>query len=261
MSSVLSGIKFFLVTTICYLLVSFPGQAKADQAELDAEREHLLEVFSSDQLDRMSSAVYALSELGYSDPELFDPIEKAIQENLNVKGKQHLDQLAWLIRALGFSGNEKYLPTLQMLASSDTSKVKTFAESSIQNLPKYKRWNSQISKNLDNAPEGYLEQQRSLNMITSGDEELAGFGLTRIEAYYARPPQTDEALIDEVKKQLSANYLAPKMSDQMEDNVAKMCKILGLTGAVKYQGVLNEVAEKSPSPKVRRYAQKYLEKL
>src|SRR5260221_4011581 len=56
----------------------------------------------------------ALSGMGLSDPRLFDEVEKRLLADMEYvrNNREERARVAWYFRALGFSGDEKYLPTL-----------------------------------------------------------------------------------------------------------------------------------------------------
>ena len=61
------------------------------------------------------------------------------------------------------------------------------------------RWNAVTSKDLDKPSDGRLEQQRALNLVKSGEQEMVLDGLDRIYENFTVPPHMDVALLDELK--------------------------------------------------------------
>ena len=105
------SLQFFKLV-IAAAIVAATSVALANQADLNAEKAMYIKAFTSGNLDVIKGKARNLEWTGWSDPAIFDPLEKKIIENLGASDKYSLDSVAWMIRALGSSGNPKYLPTL-----------------------------------------------------------------------------------------------------------------------------------------------------
>jgi hypothetical protein len=241
-----------VVSLVCLLAASV---AYANQADIDAEKSAHASVFAGSSLPEMKEKARQLELQGYSDPKIFDLVEKQVLANMSVADKNNLDAVAWLVRALGFSGNEKYLPTLNKVATEGSEKLRRHANTAISELPQYSKWNAVISQGLVNAPAGKLGQQRVMNMLQAGDVVMVRMGLRQVYENYSQGVHADKMLLDEVKKMLVA-AIEGEISIAQEDNVAWMCRVMGNTGDPAYKAVLNDVVQKSGSAKIRKYAQK-----
>ena len=113
-----------------------------------------------------------------------------------------------------------------------------------------------ISKDLDKASDGRLEQQRALNLVKSGEQEMVLDGLDRIYENFTVPPHMDVALLDELKAMLLENY---ESKEAMKVNLT-ICKILLRSGSDVYQGAVKEVLSKTSNAKLQKHLQKMLQK-
>ncbi|HXJ08419.1 MAG TPA: hypothetical protein VNH12_02855, partial [Burkholderiales bacterium] len=115
------------------------GRAVAATPEEDVQRFVLL---FDGPVERHQEAVQALAWMGLSDPRIFDPLEKRIlAEAPDARGFNRADRnrVAHYIRALGFSGNPKYLPTI--LSFAQDREYERFSRMAVEELPQYQKWN------------------------------------------------------------------------------------------------------------------------
>ena len=225
--------------------------SSAGAATLDQDVNRYLGVLSA---DRDGTGLESLEWEGLSDPKLFDEIERRVLEVSHGKpaGKSEVRKIAHYVRALGFSGQAKYIPTLQMLLSHRY--YDDYAERALVDQPLYQRWNPIISNRANFNPKLSDDVNRFMNMLASGDLLLGRLASKRIYA-----GTRDPALYDALEKAIKANYMRTDLKSDEEDSVAWMVKALGRSKEDKYRAVLIEVAQKSPMNGVVRHAKRSLE--
>ena len=181
--------KVALLVTLCAGLTN-PAQA-GYQEEKEEEVEELVKVFSQPFRMKQHMAAEKLAYLGHSDPRIFDVIEKQLLDSyLSLDDDYGIDWASWLAKALGFSGNKKYLPTLRMLElAAPDNKLKKYARLAQTYTYKYNAFN-QIIGNFDNDNSEEtasselnllsLPFRRYINMLKSDIPELHKLAAKRI---------------------------------------------------------------------------------
>jgi len=141
--------KTTLLIALCTILSS-PVWAEY-QEEKEKEVDELINIFSQPFLMKQHVSAEKLAYLGYSDPRIFDVIEKQLLNSyLSLSDDYEIDWASWLAKALGFSGNNKYLPTLRKLESSaPDKKLRKYAAIAQRYTYQYEAFNP-IIMNFDN---------------------------------------------------------------------------------------------------------------
>ena len=121
---------------LCMVLgLGITQQVCASQKDIDAEMNYFVTVFGGDNLQVMKGAAQNLQNKGYSNEVIFDLVAKQVKEHeQNVVTRNDIDAVAWMVRALGFSGNEKYLPALKDIMENGDVKLKRYASLAIEDL-------------------------------------------------------------------------------------------------------------------------------
>lgn len=226
----------FVLTLLTSLL--FSTCALANTLEADVSR--YIQIFSGDK-SLQSDAADTLSWMGLSDPRLFDVIEKDLQQ-ADLKDKNLVGRY---IRALGFSGQPKYLLTLQPFLDNPT--YRRFAKAAFDDQPHYQRWNPIISNRATFDARYSDDVNRIRNMLQSNDLALKEVGAKRV--YFLNK---DEVLLDLLAVNVKNNYTNTNSSES--DSIAWMVKALGSAKNPKYRPLLEEVADKASSSQIRRHA-------
>ena len=231
-------IALALVLSLCCSSV-----ALADTVEPDVAR--YIQIFKGDR-SLQASAADTFSWMGLSDTRLFDVIEK----NLLQADQSDKNLLGRYIRALGFSGQSKYLPTLQSYLGNPT--YKRFAVAAIDDQPRYALWNPIISNRATFDPRYGDEVNRVRNMLMSNELALKEIGAKRV--YFANK---DDVLLDLLAANVKSSYTDGNSQDS--DSIAWMVKALGSARQARYVPLLREVADHAASSQVRRHASKWLD--
>jgi len=210
-------------------------------------------VFNADRALH-SPALDALAYVGVSDTRVFDRIEALLLEDANVfRGQRdEKNRVARYIRALGFSGQPKYVPTIQRFV--DDKVYERYAKAALEDLPNYQRWNPIIANRASFDPKLSDDANRVMNMLKSNDLILKRIAAKRI--YFA---QTEPVLLQTLANDLRAVYPTVNHGENPVDAVAWMVKAIGNAKQEAYRPLLQEVLNSAPSDKVRSYARRALD--
>ena len=226
------------------LLVALPAWGFAATVEEDVQR--YIAVFQGADAEQHNRAVEDLAWMGLSDPRLFDLLERKILDEAQAARaiRAEKDRVARYIRALGFSGQAKYVPTLTRL--QDDRVYQRYAVQALQERPHYERWNPVISSRATFDPARSDDANRVMNMLRADDLLLVRIGAKR--AYFA----PDDAILDEVARVLETRFRQPAEGPEQLDAVAWLAKALSKTS--RYDGLLEQAMGEAPDRKVRNAA-------
>ena len=245
------------------LCLVFPGLAAAVTLEDDVQS--LVKVFNGDKSAHVS-AVRTLAWMGISDPRVYDIVEQRLKADVaarvgrwNRGGGAEVsprddsierERLAHYVRALGFSGNDKYLPTLSSF-EGDVN-FGRHVRNALKEFPLYQKWNPVISNRTTFFDAKYSDDvNRVMNMLAADDIKLKGLGARRIH----HEPHRDEPLLDRLEKE--ARTLFPKAKDfdpETNDAIGWMLIALGSTRNPKYIPLLEEALKGTSERKIRNAA-------
>ena len=235
--------------------LSFPTPFSSDNSYLGKEKQRYAVVFFGGDAGEIKSMAAELEWKGLSDPALFDIIEKRLVESAAKNDSQLNNLVAWQSRALAFSGNEKYLNTLQQIVDTTTiEKIATVVSESIVLLHQYKRWNPVITSGLDAVSEDKIDETRIRNALASGQPGLAALAAP----IFYRQYRDNAELLDLAQQALLKDYqLEGDVSLKITD-YAYFCRALGESGSPQYLDTLKAVATNAVNEKVRAYAGRYV---
>jgi len=234
----------FLAFTCLGLLCA---RALAATPEEDVQR--FVAIFAGPD-EKHQEAVQALAWMGLSDPRIFDPLERRIlSENAEARGLNRADRnrIAHYIRALGFSGNPKYLPTV--LTFRQDNEYDRFSRVAAEELPQYQKWNPIISDRATFDPKYSDDTNRVRNMLLSDDLVLKRLAAKRV-FFGTREPE----LIDRLAAALKENYQRGATDNEITNTLGWLIKGVACTGDPKYIPLLEEVAVNAPNKAVQRHA-------
>jgi len=151
--------KLNFLVLIFALMINMPAMAfSSDDERID----NYLSVLSVGSKKEKKTMLNRLQWSGLSDPRLFDEIEshvKAWESNIDSDWSNHDGVLPFYIRALGFSGNEKYRATIVKLYDNPhAANVRKYSKRALRDLGRFGNWNEQI-KQSDVVVEGNLLRQ------------------------------------------------------------------------------------------------------
>lgn len=212
-------------------------------------------IFASNNFNQQKIAIKSLYESGISDPAIFNIIATNISNRLKQDGnKRDIDNTAWLIKALGYSGNKKYQQQLtEIVDSNATKKLRNYAEVALTDLNLFAIWNPILN---DKAHyDAQLSQADNIlaNALRSDILELKRQAAKRIYNDGVYQPQLLALLNQQLLKptQLGNNKLAI-------DTYAWMAKALGSASKPEYKATLQQITQGDAPKKLRKYVSKYL---
>lgn len=232
------------------LSLTFSVQALAASIEEDVQR--YIAILNGDKSEHPAN-VEALGWEGLSDTRLFDVIEQRLLLDYPAPAdnKPEKQRIAWYIRALGFSGQAKYLPTInKFLAYRDTA---VYSKHALVDMPDYQRWNPVISNRASFDPKMTDYDNRIANMLRSSDFMLKRLGAKRI--FY--DGRHDDQLLDVLATELRAAY--PKADTANGDAVAWMVRALAVSRKERYKPLVAQVLAESTVPTVQTHARRALD--
>lgn len=185
--------------------------------------------------------------IGLSDPRIFDVIEKRLLADAEAgrNDKNEKNRVARYIRALGFSGQAKYIPTINQFVADNT--YERYAKAALVDLPQYQLWNPIIANRASFDPKVSDDANRVMNMLRADDFMLKRVGAKRVY-YKHQEPEVLEVLAQELR----ADYA--QATPQTADAVAWMVKALGQPRLEKYKPLIEEVATTAKESAVLKYA-------
>lgn len=191
--------------------------------------------------------------MGLSDTRIFDVIEKRLLADAAAGriDKVEKNRVARYIRSLGFSGQSKYIPTINQFVTDNV--YERYAKTALVELPQYQKWNPIIANRSTFDPKLSDDTNRVINMLRADDFLLKRIAAKRV-FYKHQEPETLETLA----KELRASYA--KATQDNADAIAWMAKALGHTRSEKYRPLLQEVAASAQDPHVAKHANAALEK-
>ena len=238
----------FITALLLALLIALPVHAASPEEDLN----RYLQVFQGDTGPHVE-AVRELAWMGLSDPQLYDVIEARLLQDYESarRVRAEKNRVSHYLRALGFSGQAKYTPTLERLANDAT--YRNHASNALRDLELYGRWNPVIANRATFSAAYSDEVNRILNMLRSEDLLLVRLGGKRV--YFGN---TDEVLLEATAAKLRATMGMD--TRESSDPISWLVKSLGSAKNEKYRALLEDVAANAANKKVRSYAAKELKR-
>lgn len=192
---------------------------------------------------------------GLSDPALFDVVEQRLlkhyQQDLNGK---NINLMSYHVRALGYSGNEKYRSTLaEVSQNADDSKVRRHAKKALTDLSRWSQWLSKLPESVEEKPGQSIETATYLQMLNVDDAYVQRLAARAI----FHEKNRDRALLQKAVELVKSSYMNSGLDGETEDTIAWLCKAIGVAGDEQQRAFLRQVADESPSRKIAKYAGKY----
>ncbi|MEN8169883.1 MAG: hypothetical protein ABFS08_06635 [Pseudomonadota bacterium] len=213
-------------------------------------------IFKSGSYTEQQKACKRLQWAGISDTRIFDLVEANLLAGYkSANSKAAINEMAWLSKALGFSGKEKYRATIEAVAAdSGHKKLRKHGKKSIQILNDYIKWQPIISSKKNYNKGKSAEINRYANMLKSSE---LGLNLYAAKRVYNR--HIDDKYLLNILKKSTENRLADGGSSKdYIQTTAYMLKALAVTREAKYLAVVEDAAANASNRKVRKYAVKYL---
>ncbi len=244
--------KLFSSTTLLILSLLSPLSWADDNTLAQYQ-----EIFSANNPTSQQEAIKKLAISGFSTPELYDVIVQNIKTNLpQTKDKHALNNMAYLVRALAYSGNEKYLPFINSLMSKEQpKKIRAHAKKSKIELYQYKKWNQIFNATSENNATVLDQNQRLINAFKGDDIGLMELSAKRMIELRLE----DKAVLDAIGQELKSARLLVH-DRQAISAYAYMAKAIASSSKPEYKPLLEDLKMTIPHKKVRKYISKYLKK-
>ena len=232
-------------------LLSLPASAMVDSQTLES----MYKTLNGGNLSAMAKVAEQMVYYGIEDDRLYQQLAKTIEANLVPESSKIADNVAWLSKGLAASGDDKYKPLLEKMATSTDTKLQRYGKESLERLELYKQWNPLIR---DHSSDGLAFEkglyQVYYNMISSKEPELMRIGAKRIEFERISDPLVLDRLRDRLQEEAARD-----LSDRdWVDAVSWMARALAVSGGDAYRQDLLKVGEDAPNRKIARFATKYL---
>ncbi|WP_417550883.1 hypothetical protein [Methylophaga sp.] len=231
-------------------LLAFSGMLQA--FETDQQRiEHNLKIMDSGSVEQKEQMLERLQWSGLSDPLLFDRLEQDVLAAQETKyfERDELSVLSYEMRALGYSGNAKYQPTLQLMANkAENSKLKRHASKAKTDLVQFQAIQNKLATvNVTDAglPAEVVSYIKLLETNDAYAQRLAARAIFHEQ-------RKEPALLEVTAAKLEAMYMDTNLDKTAQDSAAWMCKALKQAGG--YESLLQKVASDTPHKKIKKYA-------
>jgi hypothetical protein len=217
-----------------------------------------IKIFSEGSYTAQEKACQRLEWAGLSDTRIFDLVEKNLLAGYqSADSRSTVNEMAWLTKALAFSGQEKYRKTIaEVAANGGHKKLRKYAAESDAMLTSYARWNPIINDKKQYDAKQSVEANHFANMLRSDELELNLLATKRIY----NEGLNDTYLLEILKQATEKRLPEDNSSKEFIDTVAWMLKTLATTRDEKYLAVVEAASTGAGNKKVQKYASKYLKK-
>ena len=117
-----------------YPYVSINVDAPYQYNEADAEQ-YVKQIKSQNPLAQRDAAKRIIRAQMFS-PEVMDVVEEYLLKGFKIRGnnRNHVDAMAWMVKALGATNDAKYRPTLEKIMAEGNRKLRGYAKKSLAQM-------------------------------------------------------------------------------------------------------------------------------
>ena len=226
------------------------------QADRSAEVDSLLtRLASSSSVERINAAKI-ITRAGLSDQRLFTKVAALLKTGYTAgTDADHIDEMAWLCKALAASGNTEYRPLLEEVAANAPSdKLKRYAEQSNGLIEDYAKRRQVLNDTESWDKSLSAEENRLLNMLGSDDLKLRRDAAKML----VRRGRADPKVFDAAANALTGMAKDIPNDSLYIDSMAWLCKALAASGDRKYIAPLQQVQAATDNPKLQKYVSQAL---
>ena len=258
-----------MVKNIIHLLsvvaiISFFQMISANDVQAQTDRSTevamYMNMLKSNNVAQRTEAAKKISGSGLTDPKLFNTINVMLLERYQSDPNKgiHIDEMAWLCKALASSGMSEYETTLQKVADTTSSqKLRKYAIQSLERIDEYAEKNKIMAGTQYAAPGQAPEVTRYITMLKSDMPSLKKEAAKKIYRSNLTNPRLFQVVNEEILKSLQSSE-----SDQYDvDTMAWLCKALASSGMSEYKTTLQKVIDTTLDKKLRKYAKQALDML
>jgi len=239
---------------IIFALLSSPGIAFET---VDEQIDHYLKTLSKTNVKGKIEMLERLQWSGLTDSRFYDVVESNVLKQYlrDDLSKNERTVLGHQIRALGFSGNEKYRATLKLVKEeSYVRRNKGYGKKALADMNKFSSWNKLIAESnftIEGKSAEVTTYMKMLNTDNPSVQKLAARAIFHEE-------QDDNDLLVLTAEKLKAMYLKEGLDRGAQDSAAWLSKALGQNGGEEFIALLIEVVDKTPYKQIRKHAAKYV---
>ena len=221
----------------------------------------LMNMLNSDSNRERKIAAQTIYYLVAREKQLYDRIAELAKERLteyrsfqsgttNTGARPDLDELAWLIKSLASSGDDKYLELFDQALALNVSKL-TFHTSLAKKLVgEFSKWRSALEQ--ANSFEGVSRKAFHLYIL---DAPYLSIKDCALHYFIDNRLKTDDKVISLSHEEFSIFYPYVRRNAREVRPAARMLQIMAATGNANYLEVM-EAAEKAPSRHLNAHAEK-----
>ena len=242
------GYIFMFMTML--MVINSAVFAQADHSE-DVSK--FLSMLDSESIKTRIDALKYITNSHLTDPKLFNVIEKRLLEEyqLNTNNMEHIDEMAWLCKALASSGNEEYSKTLQKVTdTTSVQKLKKYAKQSMDLIKEYAKKNKMLAESEYTNNGISPKAAKYMTMLKSGEISMIKDAAKEL----SRSKIDDQRVYDTASEVLLEMYKQKSLGSEKIDTLAWLCKALGVSGIAKYKTALDEIINDTSSEKLKKHA-------
>lgn len=241
---------------IMLLLSVLFSQAAMAYGSNEERIDRFIELLNSGDYAAQEEMLNRLQWSGLSDPALFDVVQGHLLTHYqdDSAAPDLTSLLSYQVRALGFSGNERYRQTItEVSQNAASSKLRKYARKALSDLSKFSQWLSLLPPAVTPVEGQSIESATYLAMLSVENTFVQRLAARAI--FHERIG--DPVLLERAEAIIRSHYMNPDLDAETQDTIAWLCKDLGQNGKTQYSIFLAEVADKTPSRKIAKYAGKY----
>ena len=238
---------------IFLLLVHLPVYAFTT---VDEQIDHYLSVIETGNYQQKIGVLKSLAWSGITSSRLYDNLETQLLSEYLEQGrdKQSAAVVSHKIRALAFSGNEKYRNTLEEIKTNSANKKnRRHAKIALNQLGTFASWIAQFTASdfsIEGKPFEVATYMKMMSLESMYAQRLGAEGIFQDN-------QRDPDLLALAAEKLKVLYMQGGLSNEALDTASWLCKAIGQSGESEYTSLLSEIARNTPYKKVRKYALQY----
>ncbi len=222
----------------------------------DSRIDKFLQIIESGSYNAKIEMLERLQWSGISDPLLFDVVESHALEGSqkSTLSKTELKVVAYHIRALGYSGNEKYRATLMQISKeSASSRIARYAKKALQDLDNFGPWIALINNSSVVVAGKSAEVEMYMRMLNVDNVMVQRLAARAI----FHEQHDDQDLLNLTADKLKSVYLKEGLDRQAQDTAAWFCKAIGQSAKPEFTDFLTTVSKNTPYKNIRKHAVKF----
>lgn len=178
----MNGRTLHIAILALFITLISANTSAAFEEEKEQEIVAYVNTFSLPFRMKQHTAAESLAYAGLTDHRIFDEVEKQLLQNYeSLSDSYDIDWASWLVKALSFSGESKYLATIKMLQNdAPNRKLRKYAKLASGYSGQYRVWNPIIMSVEDYQEQYSLNINRYANMLRSEEPVLHKLAAKRI---------------------------------------------------------------------------------